>query len=64
MYVNNVSHIQEVKVPRMTISDHYAVCMTWKKQNINSDKCRSKNNFITYRDQKNFNYELFISLMI
>ena len=49
MYVNNVSHLQEVKVPRMTISDHYAVCMTWKKQNINSDKCRSNNNFITYR---------------
>ena len=61
IYVSNISHVQEVRVLRMSISDHYAVCMNWKKQNINSDKGRSNNFLITYIDQKNFNYEPFIN---
>ena len=32
IYVNNAENIQEINVPHISISDHYAVCITRKKK--------------------------------
>ena len=62
IYVNNEQHVKEINVPKMVISDHFAVCMTWKKQGLIS--VNQAKNIISYRDKKHFNSDLFVDDLI
>ena len=60
IYVKNVKHVQEVKVPKFTISDHhYAICLTWKKQGVNLN--HGPSNLVKYRNMSDFSQEDFVS---
>ena len=44
--------MREVIVPKISISDHYATCLIWKKRGVYSENCT---NIISYRDMRNLN---------
>ena len=52
IYVSDRSNIIECSVPFYAISDHYSVCVTWKKSYT---KNRKSTNKITYRRTKHLN---------
>ena len=63
IYANdNEQHVKEIKVSKMAISGHFAVCMTWKKQGLIS--VNQAKNIISYRDKKHFNSEKCDTLFV
>ena len=59
IYVTDTNFVQEVKVPKIALSDHYPVCISWKKSGITPNN--GENNIIIYRDATNFNQTDFIN---
>ena len=59
IYVTDTNFVQEVKVPKIALSDHYPVCISWKKSGIIPKN--GENNIIIYRDATNFNQTDFIN---
>ena len=58
IYVSNLSNITEYSVPCYAISDHYPVCVTWKKSFANNKKSSNK---ITYRRTNYLDEDQFIN---
>jgi hypothetical protein len=56
IYVQNTEHVKEVLVPQISVSDHFAVCLTWKKRGFYNNSAK----FITYRNMNKFNENMFI----
>ena len=52
-----MQHVQEVNVPKISLSDHYPVCLTWKKHAY----MNSHEKMITYRDFSKFQNDNFIN---
>ena len=52
IYVSdNTRHVLETWVPKLTISDHYAVCFSWKRKEFqNNDKNNNTQKVISYRN--------------
>ena len=61
VYVTTSVYVKQVSVPKITISDHYPVCIQWSK-NI-STKLSSEHSAITYRRTKCFNDKEFIDTL-
>ena len=59
IYVNNIKHVQEIAVPKISLSDHYGICMTYKKSSF-QNSISNFSNVITYHQMKNFNNYNFL----
>lgn len=62
IYVSNKAHIIEVCVPVYGCSDHFPVCMTWKKKGVKIPKPGHKT--ISYRSYSKFNEKNFLQDLI
>ena len=59
IYVTNKSHISEVSVPVLNLSDHYPICLTWSRKGIKIPKAGHKT--ITYRSFSKFKESMFLN---
>ena len=59
IYTTHSKHIAEVCVPTFGCSDHYPVCVTWKKRNVKIPKTGHK--VISFRSLKNFDKDIFLN---
>ena len=57
IYTNSSSNITEMSIPKVSISDHYAVCFT--RKHTSKPLKRNKHTLISYRSQKHFDEKSF-----
>lgn len=60
IFVSDMSQVQKVSVPKISMSDHYPVCIILKPNVTSSDLCTEKHKIIRYRDYKHLDQSTFL----
>ena len=59
IYVTNTSHVIEISVPVLALSDHYPICLTWSHKGVKIPKAGHK--IITFRSFSKFDENAYLN---